>query len=181
MQQQETILRQLWHCVLAHEWCRADALRDSVTLSATLLTLLSKGASPRAFRDALLLGKALERIGKGMWSPSVEVRLFLADCVRAVAKRLAVAPFWSEESTIRTPPQPESIIPAKAAINHTRIGPAFHLAPVLPMARYCIMGMVQRQTHPAWRQPRSVIPSGQPPFAGMPFLNVRVTTAESSG
>ncbi len=63
----------------------ALVLRHAVQATAALLTVLSEGATPTAFRAAALLGKALERLGRGLWPLTDDVRAFLLACVQTIA------------------------------------------------------------------------------------------------
>ena len=97
MGQIEEALSRLWALVTASDWASPSALRESVSRTSTLVSRLRNGEAPRAFQDAVLLGRALERIGRGRWPTSSQTRLFLVDCIRAIALRLEITPFWDAE------------------------------------------------------------------------------------
>ena len=92
MRREEETLLQLERLLKGGRPAAAPELCAAVEATTSLLAVLAEGASPRAFRAVLLLGKALERLARGMWPLSDEVRDFLLACVRAAAAELGVDP-----------------------------------------------------------------------------------------
>ncbi|HNR99932.1 MAG TPA: HEAT repeat domain-containing protein [Planctomycetota bacterium] len=90
MRREEETLVQLERLVESGCLTSAPELREAVDATASLLSTLAEGASPKAFRAVVLLGKALERLACGIWPPSADVRAFLRACVDAAAMEIGV-------------------------------------------------------------------------------------------
>ncbi len=90
MRREEEVLAQLR--LLVSDACLATApvLREAIDATTSLLAALAEGASPRAFRAAVLLGRAFERLAEGMWPLNEDVRAFLLACVYAAAVEAGV-------------------------------------------------------------------------------------------
>ncbi len=95
------ILSELWARVTGPDWAGKDVIQEAHSLTGRLVAYLPEYATPQARRDATLLAQALERIAKGFWPSIPKVRVFLGECIRAVALRCGLSPFWSDEEVER--------------------------------------------------------------------------------
>lgn len=131
MRREEETLVQLERLVKGGCLTTAPELREAVDATTSLLSILAEGASPRAFRAVVLLGKAFERLARGMWPLSDDVRSFLLACVYAAAMETGVdlanaapEPAAPEACPVEPVPEEPAVLAAGASDVCAEEGPA---------------------------------------------------------